>query len=310
MVLHLMAAVMKITAPPRMGVTELPVRTRRPSLAPATHRPLTRHARHTGRPLVATAGLPCATHRPAAQAHDVGRRHGTPFRGRLVSPAVTLGTFLSQGRDADPSGRQALTRLRAGRTAAGRPRCSTNTGASGQARARLPEAVRAPLTRDTGAAARARAAAGWLGKGRAVQVADGTCLSMPDTPANQEASPQPPAPKPGCGFPRRRLGVVFSLAVGTVLDAAPGRSQGTGTGEQALSRSLGDGVAAGDVLRGDRNSCSSWVVAGARARGADVVRRRNAAWAKGLRACRRLGHGERPMRLQKPPRPGWMRKED
>jgi hypothetical protein len=279
-------------------------------MAHATHRPLTRQARHTGRQLVATAGLPFATHLPAAQVHDVCRRHGTRFRDRLFSPAVTLWTFLSQCLDADSSCRQALTRLLAWRTAAGLPRCSTNTGAYCKARARLPEAVLAQLTRDTGAAARDRAAAGWLWKGRAVKVADGTCLSMPDTPANQEAYPQPPSQKPGCGFPLLRLVVVFSLAVGTVLDAALGRYQGKGTGEQTLFRSLWDGFAAGDVLLGDRNFCSYWVVAGARARGADVVLRLNAAWAKDLRSCRRLGHGERQMRLKRPPRPGWMSKED
>jgi hypothetical protein len=200
--------------------------------------------------------------------------------------------------------------LLAWRTAAGLPRCSTNTGAYCKARGRLPEAVLARLTRDTGAAALGRAAAGWLWKGRAVKVADGTCVSLPDTPANQKDYPQPDSQKPGCGFPLLRLVVVFSLAVGTVLDAALGRYQGEGTGEQALFRSLGDGFAPGDVLLGDRNFCSSWVVAGARARGADAVLRLNAGWAKDLRACQRLGHGERRMRLTKPRRPAWMSKED
>jgi hypothetical protein len=255
-------------------------------------------------------GLPFAEALPADQVHTTLRAIGGFFRQRVWAPAVTLWTFLSQCLDADPSCRQAVTRLLAWRTARGLPRCSTNTGAYCKARGRLPEALLAQLTRDTGAATRRRAAAGWLWKGRAVKVADGTCVSMPDTPANQEEYPQPRSQKPGCGFPLLRLVVVFSLAVGTVLDAALGRYHGKGTGEQSLLRSLWDGFAAGDVLLGDRNFCCYWVVAEASARGADVVLRLNAGWAKDLRACQRLGPGERRMRLTRPRRPAWMSKEE
>ena len=39
----------------------------------------------------------------------------------------------------------------------------------------------------------------------------------------------------GCGFPIVRFVVVFSLAVGTVLEAALGKYQGKQTGENCLS---------------------------------------------------------------------------
>jgi hypothetical protein len=276
----------------------------------ATSGALTCQVQQTCRQLARHEGLPFASHLPAQQIDDTCRQLGVRFRDRLWTPAVTLWTFLSQCLDADSSCRQAVNRLLAWRTAAGLPRCSTNTGAYCKARRRLPEAVLAQLARDTGAAALGRAAQPWLWQGRVVKVADGTGLSMPDTDANQAEYPQPSSQKPGCGFALLRLVVVFSLAVGTVLDAALGRHQGVGTGEQSLFRSLGEGFEGGDVLLGDHNFCSYWVVAAARARDVDVVVRLNAGWAKGLGACQRLGPGERRMWLKRPPRPAWMAKED
>src|SRR5262249_31757739 len=114
-----------------------------------------------------------------------------------------------------------------------RPRpgpCSADTGAYCKARGRLPEPVLARLTRDAGGRPQAQAPAGWRWHGRTVKVVDGTTVSMPDTPANQQEFPQ----GPGVGFPIARLVVLFSLAVGTALDAALGRYLGERTGEQAL----------------------------------------------------------------------------
>jgi hypothetical protein len=235
------------------------------------------------RQLARRDGLPFAQHLPARQVHDLCRQLGQSFRDRLYSPAVTVWTFLSQCLDADHSCRQAVTRLCAWRVAAGLPPCSTNTGAYGRARGRLSEAVLARLARDTGAAELARAPAAWRWKGRRVKVVDGTGLSLPDTPANQQAFPQPRSPKPGCGFPLLRLLVVFSRAVGTARQAALGRHAGAGTGEQDLLRSLGEQFAAGDVLPGGRNFCTDWV----------LPRPRRAAW---TRCCGCARPGSRPCR--------------
>ena len=59
---------------------------------------------------------------------------------------------------------------------------------------------------------------------------------MPDTPENQAAYPQLETQAPGLGFPIARILVVFSLAVGTVLEAAIGPYQGKQTSELALLR--------------------------------------------------------------------------
>jgi hypothetical protein len=170
----------------------------------------------------------------------------------------------------------------------------------------LPEAALAQLTRTTGRDLADRAEASWLWKGRRVKVVDGTGVSMPDTPANQRAYPQPEEIPPGLGFPLARLVVVFCLATGAALDAAMGRWQGKGTGEVSLFRSLAGVIGLGDVLLADRLYATFWDVQRAVACGADVLMRmhagRRAVWFRGR------GHtkGNRRVYWHKPQRPSWM----
>ena len=178
----------------------------------------------TQRQLLAQREFPFADHLPAEKIHDVCRVLGHTFRERIYTPAVTLWTFLSQVFDPDHSCRQAVARLLAYRVSQGLAPCSADTGAYCRARARLPEELLAALTRRTGAHVTTQAQAEWLWKGRRVKVVDGTGLSMPDTPENQRDYPKSATWPPGVGFPLLRLVVVFSLAVGTVLEAARGRA--------------------------------------------------------------------------------------
>jgi hypothetical protein len=77
-------------------------------------------------------------------------------------------------------------------------------------------------------------AAEWRWKGHRVRVVDGAMLTMPDTRENQAEYPQPSSQKPGLGFPIVRIVVMFSLAVGTVLNYALGQYSGKFTGENQL----------------------------------------------------------------------------
>ena len=70
-------------------------------------------------------------------------------------------------------------------------------------------------------------------KGRPVQLVAGSTVSMPDTPANQQASPQHPRQPQGLGFPIARVLGVLCLARGSWVPRAVGRSQGKETGELA-----------------------------------------------------------------------------
>jgi hypothetical protein len=249
-------------------------------------------------------GLPFAEHLPTDLIHRTARALGVSFRDRLYSPAVTLLTFLSQVLDHDHSCRQAVARLLAFRSARGLRPCSPDTGAYCKARGRLPENLLRELTRDTGRRVAEQAPAAWLWKGRPVKIVDGTGLSMPDTPANQQAYPKSKKLPPGVGFPLVRLVVVFSLAAGTVLEAALGRRSGPGTGEQSLFRRLWAQFQPGDVLLADRLYGDFFTLARARACGVEVVTRP----AAGRAPLQFRGRRADSLRLCwiKPERPAWM----
>ena len=183
------------------------------------------------------------------------------FRDRIFSPLVTLWTFLSQVLSPDHSCREAVARLIAFRVARGEKPCGPETGSYCKARQRLPLKVVTDLARGTAQSVDEKAKDSLTWKGRSVHLVDGSTVSMPDTPANQEVFPQPESQKPGLGFPLARLVAVISLATGVVRELALGRYQGKETGETALFRSLWDRFRAGDIIVGDRYFASFFGIA-------------------------------------------------
>jgi Transposase DDE domain len=228
------------------------------------------------------------------------------FRERLFSPLVTLWVFLSQILDPDHSCRQAVARFLAWRVAQKLQPCSADTGAYCKARQRLPEGLLARLVRSTGRQLQDQAPVGWRWRGRTVKVVDGTTVSLPDSPDNRRAFPPAQGGYGGGGFPVVRLVVLFSLAVGTVLDAAWGRFQGKQTGETALFRTLHEHLRDSDVLLADRYYCSYWELALVQQRGADIVCRLHQRRRPDFRRGLRWGRGDHVIRWIKPKRPAWM----
>jgi hypothetical protein len=237
------------------------------------------------------------------------QKHEVDFRERDYPPLVTLAMLLSQCHDADQSLRQAVVRHLAHRVAQGLPECSANTGGYCQARQRLPEAVLADLTRQTGNQVMLEAPARWSWHGRDVKIVDGSTASMPDTEANQKEYPQARSQKSGIGFPILRFLVVFSMAVGTVLNAVYAPYQGKGTGELSLFRSLHDSLDDGDVVLGDRIFCSFFEIAELRRRDVDMVMRLHQRRHADFRRGKRLGKYDHLVTWQKPARPKWMDEE-
>ena len=137
----------------------------------------------------------------AQMVQDALAEEGVTFSERLYTPLVTLGVFLSQVLDPDHSCRAAVARLIVWLSVNGRKPCAPDTGSYCDARRRLPVGVVKFLVRRTAQEIEGRASETWLWKGRPVTLVDGTTASMPDTPANQKAFPQPRSQRVGLGFP-------------------------------------------------------------------------------------------------------------
>jgi len=239
---------------------------------------------------------------PALDAIDVC------WKDRVYSPLVTLWVFLSQVISADHSCRAAVARLIAHRLSQGLEACSPRTGAYCQARGRLPERFFSVVTCLVGRALESRIDPKWLWKGRRVYMFDGSTVTMPDTPENQQAYPQVYNQKPGLGFPIARIGVITSLSCGAIVNLGFCRYAGKGQGETSLLRRLWDVLCPGDLLLGDRLMANWPGIAMLMQRGVDVVSRldeakRTADFRKGWR----LGKGDHIVHWRKP---AWIRSVD
>jgi putative transposase len=231
------------------------------------------------------------------------------WQGWIYTPAVTTWVFLSQCLSADHSCRDAVAGLIAWRLARGLGPCSAKTGAYCTAREDLPEGACSQLMRDTGRQVDEEAPAEWRWLGHRVLDVDGSTYTMPDTPANQAEYPQVPGQKRGCGFPIARIVVVFSLAVGTVLEAALGKYQGKQTGENSLFRTLHGMLQEGDVVLADRYFSGWFDMALIQERGAHIVVRKHQLRATDFRTGQRLGRNDHLVCWKKPQRPKWMSQE-
>ena len=147
-------------------------------------------------------------------------------------------------------------------------------------------------------------------QGRPIKIADGTTLSMPDTPENQKAYPQPPHQKPGLGFPILRMLAVISLSCGVVLDVAVCRYCGKKTGETALLRQLFGQFQKGEVALADALFANYWTIAALLKRGVDVIARHDGKRPLQWRVGKRLGKKDHRVLWKKPAKPDWMSRKE
>jgi hypothetical protein len=122
-----------------------------------------------------------------------------------------------------------------------------------QARSRLPVALFQELLRRV--AARIKPAVDENGRwhGHRVFVADGSGVSMPDTPELQAHFGQPSVQQPGCGFPVAHLLALFHVGTGMLLEVLTGPLC---THDMSGVARLHPHLRKGDVLLGDRAFCS------------------------------------------------------
>jgi hypothetical protein len=231
------------------------------------------------------------------------------WQGWIYTPAVTVWVFLSQCLSPDHSCRDAVARLIAWRLAFGLKRCSADTGAYCTARGDLPEEALHGLMRESGKQVEDQSPQTWLWHGRKVRVVDGSTVTMPDTEENQAVYPQQKTQKPGCGFPIARILVIFSLSLGTVLEAAIGKYHGKQTGENSLFRTLYDTLEEGDIILADRYFSGWSDIALPLQRGIDIVVRKHQHRRTDFRRGERLGKDDHLIFWTRPQRPKWMSAE-
>jgi len=241
---------------------------------------------------------------------EMTEMHLPEHRERLYPPTVALSMFMKQSLAVDRSCQRAVDAWAAQRAAEGLNVQSIRTGAYCRSRARLPLEMIIALTRESGRLLSARAQRGWRWRGRCVKLADGTGISMPDTPENQARYPQPLSQAEGVGFPLAGLVGIVCLSTGAVLEAAIGAHASKGQSEQDLFRGLLSTLRPGDVLLADALYCSYFLIATLQAAGVDVLFEQHGSRHTDFRRGRVLGRRDHVVCWPKPTtRPAWMSRE-
>jgi putative transposase len=257
------------------------------------------------------AGLPLSAVLPACDIERIFRRHDALFGNTyncVYNTAIVLWAFLGQVL-ADGKMRSctaAVARIADVLIASNETPPSNDTGEYCKAREKLDENALHDLVAQAARKIEHVAPQPWLWCGRHAKLVDGFTVTMPDTPENQEAFPQPKTQKPKIGFPIMRVCAILSLATACVDDAAFGPYLGKATGETALLRDMLDSFCEGDVLVADRYYCSFMMIALLMQRGVDACvrmhQRRHVDFHKG----RRLGKYDHLIEWQRPAKPEWM----
>jgi DDE family transposase len=269
-------------------------------------RVLTSFWHHDGLPFADV--LPEQTVQQTFAAAGLPQHHDDADDPAVYTPALTLWAFLSQVlfKGEQRSCLAAVARIIVLYVALGQDPPADNSGGYCRARARLPLVVIRSLSQQVADRAEEQVSRSWLWHGLHVHLVDGTTVSAPDTPANQEEYPQPASQAQGLGFPLIRLVVLLSLATAMVKDAALGPYTGKETGEPALLRQLLGRFGAGDLLLADRYYCSYFMIALLQELGVEFVVRLHQRRHCDFRRGQRLGQGDHVVVWTRPARPEWM----
>jgi putative transposase len=257
----------------------------------------------------AGAAIPFARILSAGRIQRVFTKHNGLFAPQgIYSTAMTVWSFLGQvlrdGKEA--SCQAAVARVVSYCEHEGLAPPTSDTGNYCRARAKLLEPALHELSCEVAAEAEAAAKADWLWKGKHAKLIDGFTFTMPDTPKNRAAYPQPQSQKPGVGLPIARAVVILSLATACVMDAALGPYAGKETGEPALLRELFGRFGAEDVAVADRYYCSFMMIALLLALGTHTCARKHQRRHSDFRRGRRLGKYDHLIVWTRPAKPEWM----
>lgn len=233
-----------------------------------------------------------------------------PHRERIYPPLDTLRLFVGQVLSADRACQDVVGRRLSERIARGQSVSALGTSSYCDARQRLPITLPVMLGTMIGERLEAMTPSAWRWQSRSVKLFDGTTVTMPDTPSNQETYPQSSEQKPGLGFPIARIGALIGLSSGAMLGYQVAACKGHGTGEQSLLMNLLDHLNAFDVLLADALLATWWIIQGARSRGADVVMPQHGVRITDFTHGQRLGKNDHLVQWPRPPKPKTMSAEE
>ena len=241
----------------------------------------------------------CVMHRAIGDqdVEALWRLYGRSFRRRLFTPLITLWTFIAQVLADKKTLRKAVSNTMTTMGELGKRGGSHDASAYCQARYRMPLGVLQHLTHWVANQLQKLVPARRQWHGHRVVLVDGSSVSMPDTPANQHAYPQPSTQKPGCGFPVARIVALFSMTTGAVIDLAIGK---LADAELTLWRQLWRNLAAGDVAVGDRLFGKYVDIAELLQRGIHMVARIDKTRKIDFRRGKRLGRNDHIVTWHKP----------
>jgi len=194
-------------------------------------------------------------------------RDGVMSRRRIFSKENTFWAFFSQVLDADGGCKEVIRKLQSYVSIKGGKVPSSSSASYCTARKKLDEQMLVEIFEHTADRLDKMPVAGLLNNRRVI-VVDGTGVSMPDTPDNQEAWPQSASQKPGCGFPTARICACFSLESGALLSYAIGNKKSS---ELPLFRKQWKMFKQGDIFLGDKGFCSYFDIANLAKQGVDSV---------------------------------------
>jgi hypothetical protein len=180
---------------------------------------------------------------------------------------------------------------------------SEEDGAYCRAKARLPVSEFPKALAATAQAADRGAPPQTLLQSRPIKAADGTILTLNDTPKNRAAYPALDSPEPH--FPMLRLVVLFSLLSGAVLSLVSGNLHAA---ELPLISQLMDQLVRGDILLADRGFGNFILLALLQQlnRGVDFIGR-SVRHVDGRRRLKRLGKQDWLVQWQRGPSPSlWL----
>jgi len=192
---------------------------------------------------------------------------GSLSRRRLFSKETTFWAFLSQVLDADRGCQEVVRKMQAFAASKSSPIPSSSTAAYCKARQNLDLLELEAILCHTSLPLAQSAQTTRLNNRRVV-VVDGTGVTMPDTPENQEVWPQQKHQTPGCGFPQASVCACFCLHTGTLLSYRLGNKK---SHELPLLREQWETFKKDDIFLGDKGFCSYFDVFSFKERGVDSV---------------------------------------